>query len=103
MAEPAVVETLEATVQRHSLSKYDLELEKSLRGWLSHLLEDPSISQTSGQTAFQELLKDGTLLCQLLLKLVCQSFSPHFFHFHFHFSFLISHFSSCYDCFESGT
>ena len=56
-----MAESLEKTLQRQKEAKYDKNLEKEIKGWVFSLLKRPV-----PEGAFQELLHDGTVLCELL-------------------------------------
>lgn len=55
-----MTETLDQTLYRKFEGKYDLKLENELRSWLSELLGKDLLQEKS----FQEILKDGTILCE---------------------------------------
>jgi len=62
----AEVESLEKTLQREKEAKYDKTLEAELRTWLESFLEKPL---PNTDAPFQENLKTGTVLCELLNKI----------------------------------
>jgi hypothetical protein len=54
------VESLEKTLQRAKAEKYDHKLENELREWIQTVLQ----RNLERERSFQELLKDGQILCE---------------------------------------
>ncbi|KAL4230284.1 hypothetical protein ACF0H5_010669 [Mactra antiquata] len=62
---------LTGEVNRKINAKYSLELEQEARLWIEEVLQRPLLegvdrSQPLGEVAFQDALKDGVLLCELI-------------------------------------
>ncbi|XP_002161981.1 myophilin isoform X1 [Hydra vulgaris] len=66
MAERPAGYGLTAEVKNKISEKYCLELEKEALTWISSLVPDAQLENTSGMEATHKKLKDGVILCKLI-------------------------------------
>ena len=65
----APVISLEKTLQQQRAAKYDIGLELELRKWIGEQIGNPELCN-GNDTSFAELLKDGTILCELMNSII---------------------------------
>jgi hypothetical protein len=65
-----ILGSLNKTLAEKKKEKYDTTLEKKIRENIGNLLPEYKMQCENGQISFQELLKDGIILCSLMNKIV---------------------------------